>query len=227
MAPRSPHKPARIAILKRPNAPKYRLLRVLPAVADRLGDNPGATIAELLALREAVGQLAPADLRANPFLAVKLDGETPRNFFRSSTIAGLRSYRGTEHDLVTAAASASERSPESMARTGLVSEAMRELASKHRRDAAAAKNRAPNRGTIGAHDAEYRTAAERIVSERGYVTATNLRTATGHKYTSCVRFLDRVGGTMGLKLDGSGGNRWIPMGPLGSRASGPVEDPNQ
>jgi len=217
------------ATIATPKAPAARAtIRVPRGVRDALGDKPGDTIAALLALRDAIGnRAAAADLRANPFLGVRLNATAVYRPFGTSTIAGLRDMLFTEAGLVDEAVRvAPSRSVEQIALAGLLAEAALEVQHDFRRQARAKDDVTPGHGIEGVRDRELTEALARLKATGQAVSPSTLRRQSGGiaAFRACQNFLTRRGAALGLHLlpDGKTYSWTLTEAPIASEPTTPT-----
>ncbi len=178
-----------------------------------LGEQPVATITALLKLRKALGSVSPEQLLANPFLAVTLDATAKYQPFATSSLSGLKPWRGTERELLDEAVKLSGRRPDQIAHTGLLREAANEVQTDFRRRHTAPDQKA--RGVEGVRDDVLTAAMRKLLDQGKPINESALRTMTGVAFRTCARFLERRGVALGLTKQSSG--TWTPTTPATAR----------
>jgi hypothetical protein len=176
--------------------PQLKTIRLPKRLAAQLGDNPARAIRELMKLRKNLKPLTDSRdlqaLAANPFRDVRLDQQRVFRPFITSTLAGLREWRGTEQQLVDEALRVSGKTLATLAHDGLLREAALEVSADFRRRQAPTPE-APQHGIRGARDQELLEAAGKLRDALKPVSASALRGLTGISFRTCQSFLERYG----------------------------------
>jgi len=129
--------------------------------------------------------------------------------FASSTIAGLRTWRGTQRELVEEAVRVSGRRIEQLAHAGLLREAAAEVQNEYRRQQADPTT--AGHGIEGVRDQDLLDALARLKAQGRSVSASTLRGQTGIAFRTCNNFLTRRAEALGLHRQADGKTySWTP-----------------
>jgi hypothetical protein len=201
-------KPARPAPAPRAGDATLRLPKALLAA---LGDNPVAAIAQLVDAGKKSGKTRSAAAGA---ITVFVDNAEKFYPFADSRIEDLRSWRGSAGELLAEAVKKSHRTPEEIAKAGLLREAADIVKNDFRLKSVLKTSDAATYGVTGVRDKELVSATKRYITDEGRVTPSLLKSTTGIAFRTCLRFLERRAAELDL-VASEDGKTWISA----SRAS--------